>query len=252
MFGAIHGREVFVRLFELEPDLLRDAPVEIQERLRIQTTLPLLHADPGPWTPPLWDQSSVGLLVVSGFLCRVFSLFERDGVELLGPGDVVRPWQHEHLVSIPHATEWRALTVVELGVLDRATSELLAKVPGAFTELVERVVRRANVLSAQLAIARIRGVAPRLLVLLWCLADRWGRRESGQTVLPMPLTHELLADLVCAERPWVSVALKTLVTEDRISRRDDGLWVLHGIPPTEAADLIIMQGKAAESLVAAS
>src|SRR5213079_58114 len=49
----------------------------------------------GPWHPEKRGFKPVahyGLLVLEGVLIRSVALGVRDGLELLGPGDVVRPW----------------------------------------------------------------------------------------------------------------------------------------------------------------
>jgi CRP-like cAMP-binding protein len=52
-------------------------------------------------------------------------------------------------------------------------------------------------------------------------------------LLPLPLSHQRLADLVGAHRPSVTKALGELADKGAISRRDDGDWVLHGSPPAQ-------------------
>jgi hypothetical protein len=72
------------------------------------------------------------------------------------------------------------------------------------------------------------------------LADRWGRVErDGSVVVPLPLTHRLLAGIVGSQRPTVTTALSRLAERRRVSRRDDG-WVLHGAPPTSG----LLEGQA--------
>jgi CRP-like cAMP-binding protein len=82
-----------------------------------------------------------------------------------------------------------------------------------------------------LAIAHHQRVEERLLLTLWHLADRWGRVSPDGIVVPLPLPHQRLADLVGAHRPSVTTAMGELVRAGRLSRRDDGVWLLHGPPP---------------------
>jgi CRP-like cAMP-binding protein len=51
--------------------------------------------------------------------------------------------------------------------------------------------------------------------------------------VPLPLSHQRLADLVGAHRPSVTSAMGELVRSGAVSRRDDRAWVLHGSPPAE-------------------
>ena len=53
------------------------------------------------------------------------------------------------------------------------------------------------------------------------------------TVVPVHLTHQLIASLISAQRPTVTSALAALAERGALSRRPDGLIVLHGEPPTE-------------------
>ena len=52
-------------------------------------------------------------------------------------------------------------------------------------------------------------------------------------VVPLPLSHQRLADLVGAQRQSVTTAMGGLTRAGAVSRRDDGHWVLHGEPPEE-------------------
>lgn len=72
----------------------------------------------------------------------------------------------------------------------------------------------------------------RLLVLLWYLADRWGRVRPDGILVPLKLTHETLGRLIGARRPSVTTALHTLTEQGRISRSQERFWILHGDPPT--------------------
>jgi CRP/FNR family transcriptional regulator, cyclic AMP receptor protein len=71
-----------------------------------------------------------------------------------------------------------------------------------------------------------------LHLLLWHLAGRWGRVHSIGTVLPLRLTHDVLADLVAARRPTVTTALSELARRGLVRWEDDA-WVLTGNAPIE-------------------
>ncbi|MGO9907166.1 MAG: helix-turn-helix domain-containing protein [Solirubrobacteraceae bacterium] len=62
-------------------------------------------------------------------------------------------------------------------------------------------------------------------MLFWHLADRWGRVRNGQTILPLRLTHSVLADLIAAQRPSVSTALSDLASRKIVRPAPDG-WLL--------------------------
>jgi CRP-like cAMP-binding protein len=57
--------------------------------------------------------------------------------------------------------------------------------------------------------------------------------RSDGIAVPLPLSHQRLADLVGAHRPSVTTAIGDLGRAGSLSRGDDGTWVLHGSPPEE-------------------
>ena len=69
----------------------------------------------------------------------------------------------------------------------------------------------------------------RLLVLMWSLAERWGRVGPDGVRLPLALPHRTLATLVGARRPSVTTALSGLARDGLVERTPDG-WLLHGDP----------------------
>ena len=91
--------------------------------------------------------------------------------------------------------------------------------------------RRVHSLALHLAVCHMRRVDTRLLVILWHLADRWGRVEPDGVHVPLRLTHQSLGRLVGAQRPSVTTALKQLGETDQVMRREDGTWLLTGEPP---------------------
>ena len=76
-------------------------------------------------------------------------------------------------------------------------------------------------------------------MLLWDLAERWGRVRAGAVVLPLRLTHSLLAELVAARRPTVTTALAGLAHSGLV-RTTRGGWVLFGQPPSDGRALRVL------------
>jgi len=70
------------------------------------------------------------------------------------------------------------------------------------------------------------------LILLWHLADRWGRMTPDGVHVPVALKHELPADLVCVRRPTATVALQRLARDGGIARKPDGTRLLTETQPT--------------------
>jgi CRP-like cAMP-binding protein len=71
------------------------------------------------------------------------------------------------------------------------------------------------------------------MLTLWHLAERWGKVRPDGVALPLPLSHERLANLVGAHRPTVTTAMGDLARSGAISRGEDHVWMLHGSPPDE-------------------
>jgi CRP/FNR family transcriptional regulator, cyclic AMP receptor protein len=174
-----------------------------------------------------------GLLVLEGFMCRTTRLAERESMELLGAGDVLRPWDDDRaLAPVPVTSAHRVLAPVRLGVLDHEFALAVSPWPSVAEAICGRFVDRVRWLALQLALTRVRRIEDRLCVLLWHLADRWGRvRRDGTIVCSVPLTHGMLAAMVGAQRPTVTTALTAMALEGRVSRHGKD-WALHGDPPT--------------------
>jgi CRP-like cAMP-binding protein len=101
-----------------------------------------------------------------------------------------------------------------------------ARWPQLMLALVSRTVRRSHWLALQMAINDLRRVDDRLLLFLWHLADRWGRVRPDGVHVPVPVTHDVLAQLVCAQRPTVTSAVRRLSDAGLITRRPDRTWLL--------------------------
>jgi CRP/FNR family transcriptional regulator, cyclic AMP receptor protein len=105
--------------------------------------------------------------------------------------------------------------------------------PQLGVELFARGTRRAHALAVALAIVHHQRVDDRLLLTLWHLAERWGRVRSEGILVPLPLSHQRLADLVGAHRPSVTTAMGELTRSGAISRLENGNWILRGSPPPQ-------------------
>lgn len=61
-------------------------------------------------------------------------------------------------------------------------------------------------------------VRPRLLLLLWHLADRWGRVTPDGVRIPLRLRHGMLAELLAVRRPSATAALQQLISDGLVRR----------------------------------
>jgi CRP-like cAMP-binding protein len=178
----------------------------------------------------------IGLLVLHGLLVREATVGDHPSAELLGPGDLLRSWDDaDSEVLLPRTVEWTALTATRLAIIDQALTVRSAQWPEVFATLIERVSRRAERLVVMQAIAHLTRVDDRLLALMWCLAERWGRVVPGGVLVSLRLSHRTLAGMVGARRPSVTTALGQLMARGEIERRPDGEWILRGDPPRPLA-----------------
>jgi hypothetical protein len=224
-----------VALIDADPDLEAVVAPDARERARRNVLARVARLSPGVWDVDAHhepDRHHRGFLVLDGLLSREVDVLGRRCVELIGPGDVLRPWQWDQEGSHVRAEiGWQVLEQTDLAILDHGLVERMMPFPQLGVELFTRGARRAHHLAVALAIVHHQRVEDRLLLTLWHLAERWGRvRPEGVTV-PLPLGHQRLADLVGATRPSVTTALGELSRGGSVSRRDDGTWLLHGAPP---------------------
>jgi CRP/FNR family transcriptional regulator, cyclic AMP receptor protein len=185
--------------------------------------------------PP--HDGGIGLLVLSGLLIRHVGISGRFGAELLGDGDLLRPWQFEpDSPLLPLETGWSVIHPVRLAILDASFLQHLSTYPELASCFVARATQRARNLAVNMAIVHQARVDVRLRMLLWHLAGRWGRVRSDGTVVPLRLTHAVLSELVAARRPTVTSALSELSRRGFVRSSSDG-WLLYGEPPVELLDL---------------
>lgn len=119
-----------------------------------------------------------------------------------------------------------------LAVLDADFAARAAAFPSVATQLIDRTMLRSRHLALTLAIVQQPRIARRLHMVLWQLADRWGRATPEGVRLEIPLTHGLLGELIAARRPTVTSALRSLAVQGLVSRENSG-WLLRGGPPSE-------------------
>jgi hypothetical protein len=221
-------------LLELDPDLGQLLPDERLAAAQRELLVVVRTIDTGPWDVGRLTGASpehLGLLLIDGVIAREVLVSDTISTELLGPGDVIRPWRIQDANGLlQHEVRWNVLSRSRFAVLDRRLSAELGRYPEVGAAIVDRVNERALRLAVTQAISQLNRVDRRLLSLFWHLAERWGRMTSDGVALPMTLSHRMLGQLVGARRPTVSTALGELVREGELARRDDGTWLLTGTP----------------------
>jgi CRP/FNR family transcriptional regulator, cyclic AMP receptor protein len=237
MRGDLDARFGVVRILECDPELGEDLTDDQVWRAREVLVARSVYIRAGEWEigfDEFEPAGNLGLLVVDGLLAREVKVGAHACAELLGPGDVLQPWLRIGPDnSVATDVVWDVLTPMVAAVLDRELMRRVAPWPEIAAAVARRLGRRTHWLAFQLAVCALRRLDDRLLLLLWHLADRWGRVTSAGVRLDLRLTHDTLAAAVGARRPSVSVALKRLTEGGRVESCPGSRWVLHGHPPAE-------------------
>jgi CRP/FNR family cyclic AMP-dependent transcriptional regulator len=226
-----------LRLLDEQPELGEHLDAGRAQLARDQLLVATCDLAAGHWTPvPHTDpeRRGLGLLVLAGLLTRQVGRASRFAAELLGPGTLLRPWDRDDEAPLGFRVTWHVWEPARLAVLDR--SFVLRARP--WPEIIEAVcglgVLRVAHLAVGAALSHEPRVEERLILLLWHLADRWGRVRPDGVLVPLRLTHELLGMLVGARRPSVTSGLGALERADRLRRLREGFLLLGQGPSLEA------------------
>jgi len=192
-----------------------------------------------PWPPVLaCPADAVTLLVMEGLLTRTARCGAAVCAEMVGPGDLLLPMEivEDEYLEGDFAIEWRVRTQpASVAVLGAEFALAAGRWPALGRVLAARMAVRTRALLGQMAVSHIRRLDARTLALLWLLAERHGRVGPHGTVLVLPLTHRLLADLTGARRPSITAALRILTEGGAVSRAPEGTFVLHERPSLDRA-----------------
>jgi CRP-like cAMP-binding protein len=226
-----------IAVLRADPDLGAGLPESERAAAISSCVAAALEIPRGGWDAAAVDQdegpAGFGLLLLSGILCRRVVQGKCYGAELLGPGELMRPWEVVgEWSTIPTDPSWTVLEPAQVALLDADFARLAAPFPAVAEALVRRALLRSRYLAILLAIVAERRIETRLAMLFWHLADRFGRMRGEWIEVPVPLTHGLLAELLAARRPSISTALSRLA-EEKVLRRDGSGWRLRGPAPPE-------------------
>ena len=225
-----------ISVLDADAGLAEVVPPAQRAHARQVTAAASVSVPAGNWRDvrsPDRGRGGYGLLVVEGLMIRRVGVDGRHAAELLGPGDLLRPWQRDGQMLAIEWT-WRAVTPARLAVLDPRWAARAAAWPQIGAELAGRALGRSVRAVVAMAIAQQPKLEDRLWMLFWELAERYGRVHGDGVHLDVPLTHEALSHLAAARRPSVSGALARLAQAGRVRRQGRG-WILSGEPPALAA-----------------
>lgn len=225
------GKTKVVQLLEADPDLAEGLTPEERAIAARALPVPVAALRKGPWQPnggPS-EPGQLAYLIVKGLLVRRIEVGQGSSIELLGRGELLRPWQED--TSSFCRSSWEVVEPTALAQLGPGLIPGISRWPVLVSNLFARGIRRSRALAADAAAANIIGLEERLLTALWQLAETWGDSKADGIRLSIRLPHRLLAELMGARRPSITTALAELKRTGRLGCSADGYWILRGDPP---------------------
>jgi CRP/FNR family cyclic AMP-dependent transcriptional regulator len=190
----------------------------------------------GEWTPQASSEleRALGLMVLDGLVLRRVSAGHLGvGIELLGPHDLLRPWQQDS-ASFAHSA-WDVIETTRVAVLDERATGLMSQWPPLVANIVALALARSRSLALQAAIMNARGVEARVHLLLWALAEKWGTVSTDGVAFGLQVPQRVLAQMIGCRRPTMSTAIQSLREKGLIDSTPDGRWILLDHPPEPSA-----------------
>jgi CRP-like cAMP-binding protein len=221
-----NGKMSWLSLVELDTELNVHEPgwsAPGDRRLAART----MHIAAGPFDPreliPNPD-GWLGLLITAGQLLVEIEAGRGPTGWLVGPEDILRPWETDELALTADAT-WTALSECEIVLLDADFARRTLGIADVSRSLLAKSAASTHWLLAKSLITATPVIEERLLLLFALIGERWGRATPEGVMINLPLTHRVLASLVGARRPSVSTALGALDEEGLISRVPRDGWL---------------------------
>jgi CRP/FNR family transcriptional regulator, cyclic AMP receptor protein len=216
-------------LNSVDPDLVQAIPAEhrtlVAPHLRVRT----LEVTRGAWDPSLHRAAVLGLSITAGALFRCVDARGQTTGDLLGPGDLIDVAAEPPALPGGESADvsWTVLDRLEVAILDARFAACTARWPGVSRRLLARRAAHADRLMARFSVVHHQRIEERLLLVLWEVAERWGKVTTDGVVVPVPLRHHQLAALVGTLRPSVSLGLQRLAARGVAERCVHG-YLLHG------------------------
>jgi CRP/FNR family cyclic AMP-dependent transcriptional regulator len=110
-----------VRLLERDPDLAAGLDHRATQEAGARLVAPVDRVEPGTWDPqralPEPD-GHLGVLVLDGLMTRDVQIASSTCAELVGRGDLLRPWDDLRMnAPLQAGVEWHVLTPSELALI---------------------------------------------------------------------------------------------------------------------------------------
>jgi hypothetical protein len=227
-----------VRLLEVDPDLGTGLDPDAYAAARAELLVRTVEAPRGTWDlDQTWAATGaeLGLLMLEGVIARDAGVGRRVSLEILGAGDIVRPWPKDrHAEALKVRLRFNVMEPVRFAVLDAGFAARAARWPLVLGQVAGRIMGRATSASLRLLIHQVVRIDDRVLLSLWGLSERFGRVTPEGVLIPVPINHTMMARFVGAQRPTVSQAVGELTRRGEVERLEDGSWLLKGSFPEQA------------------
>ena len=137
-----------VNVLDVDTALADLIPSDQRAQARQATGAATIEFDVGSWTAPVDSDAfrgGYGLLVFEGLMLRRAGIEGRHAAELLGPGDLLRPWQHDGGDSTLEV-DWafRIVAPARVAVLDPRWTARASAWPQLGAELAGRALMRSK------------------------------------------------------------------------------------------------------------
>jgi CRP/FNR family cyclic AMP-dependent transcriptional regulator len=217
-----------ILLLDAHPDLGAHIDPEHWATARAAISARAFALDAGQWDPEATvahGHRAFALLVLDGLIARTVDIGNHPGLELYAAGDIIGASTLDDCV-LPAGESWVATVSSRVALLDDEFLLAARRWPRLVTGVVGQMQRQRDRLVLQLVIAEQPRVEDRLLALFWLLSERFGHVGGEGVVVGLKLTHEALGRLIGAQRPTVTLALRSLRERGAVVRLDDGSWLL--------------------------
>lgn len=215
-------------LLDAEPELATWIAPSQRPEAAVATRVPEVVLERGPFDPDAvyrLGRDAFGAIIVSGLIAREICLDDRPALRLLGPGDVFVDEQPGSN-GFETAGAWTVSVATHLAVLDDHLLVAVRRWPRLMRGLCSRLQQSHDATLLQLSISHRPAVEDRIVGLFGVLAARWGRVTPEGLVVPIPLTHDAIGQMIGARRPTVTLGLRALALQGRLDRDAEGRWLL--------------------------
>src|SRR5947208_108409 len=99
-----------IQLLRADPDLAEHLEEDARAQALDAVRARVFRVPKGPWHPPDIDHGATGLLLLEGLMVRTLRLGPASSSEIVGPTDIIRPWETDLIPHVlPTITDWRVL-----------------------------------------------------------------------------------------------------------------------------------------------